>query len=317
MNCLNLVWTMTCSKCSHGRILVLPQLQADGRPHPQCPSQPWTEPCFATRPLPAHRVYTDTIKQLLGNTLNLDATLLIPPERNDLQSSSVSLMTVLIMLGLDPVMIDNPLPSRYLTLVLHSLIDLCPAGSLDTFLQDVTEEVMTKAPRLLGHPSFHPHNVSHLCTLMPSSVAGCRLRRIFAYFGLQVGLGVQQPDLPWDVSVSDLWDCISIHRGRWRTVSKKQHYVTRHLLALMDHVYSGELPPSSGHRKALRDLLGLLEEYKSKAPRLDTLNTDPTLVGDAAEELGSRWRLAFNAAEAQANLSIQSQAFKTPAVVEF
>ena len=132
---------MTCSKCSHGRILVLPQLQADRQPHPHCPSQPWTEPCFAKRPLPAHQVDTDTIEQLLGNTLNLNATLLIPPERNDLQSSSVSLMTVLIMLGLDPVMIDNPLPSRYLTLVLHSLIDLCPAGSLDTFLQDVTEEV--------------------------------------------------------------------------------------------------------------------------------------------------------------------------------
>ena len=132
---------MTCSKCSHGRILVLPQLQADRQPHPHCPSQPWTEPCFAKRPLPAHQVDTDTIEQILGNTLNLNATLLIPPERNDLQSSSVSLMTVLIMLGLDPVMIDNPLPSRYLTLVLHSLIDLCPAGSLDTFLQDVTEEV--------------------------------------------------------------------------------------------------------------------------------------------------------------------------------
>ena len=45
-------------------------------------------------------------------------------------------MTVLIMLGLDPVMIDNPLPSRYLTLVLHSLIDICPARpALDTFLQ--------------------------------------------------------------------------------------------------------------------------------------------------------------------------------------
>ena len=142
MNCLNLVWTMTCSKCSHGRILVLPQLQADRQPHPHCPSQPWTEPCFATRPLPAHQVDTDTIEQLLGNTLNLNATLLIPPERNDLQSSSVSLMTVLIMLGLDPVMIDNPLPSRYLTLVLHSLIDICPARpALDTFLQDVTEEV--------------------------------------------------------------------------------------------------------------------------------------------------------------------------------
>ena len=85
---------------------------------------------------------TDTIKQLLGNTLNLVATLLTLPERNDLQSSSVSLMTVLIMLGLDPVMIDNPLPSRYLTLVLHSLIDICPARpALDTFLQDVTEEV--------------------------------------------------------------------------------------------------------------------------------------------------------------------------------
>ena len=84
---------------------------------------------------------TDTIEQLLGNTLNLNATLLIPPERNDLQSSSASLMTVLIMLGLDPVMIDNPLPSRYLTLVLHSLIDICPASpALDTFLQDVTEE---------------------------------------------------------------------------------------------------------------------------------------------------------------------------------
>lgn len=87
-------------------------------------------------------MYTDTIKQLFGNTLNLDATLLIPPERNDLQSSSVSLMTVLIMLGLDPVMIDNPLPSHHLTLVLHSLIDICPASpALDTFLQDVTEEV--------------------------------------------------------------------------------------------------------------------------------------------------------------------------------
>ena len=133
---------MTCSKCSHGRILVLPQLQADRQPNPHCPSQPWTEPCFAKRPLPAHQVDTDTIEQLLGNTLNLNATLLIPPERNDLQSSSVSLMTVLIMLGLDPVMIDNPLPSRYLTLVLHSLIDICPASpALDTFLQDVTEEV--------------------------------------------------------------------------------------------------------------------------------------------------------------------------------
>ena len=117
-------------------------MEADKQPHPHCPPQPWTEPCFAKRPLPAHQVDTDTIEQLLGNTLNLNATLLIPPERNDLQSSSVSLMTVLIMLGLNPVMIDNPLPSRHLTLVLHSLIDICPASpALDTFLQDVTEEV--------------------------------------------------------------------------------------------------------------------------------------------------------------------------------
>ena len=260
---------------------------------------------------------TETIKPLLGNTLNLIATLLTLPERIGPQPPSVSLVSMLLILGLDPVMIDNPLPSRYLTLILHSLLDLCPAASLDTFLQDVTEEVMTKAPRLLGHPSFHPHNVSHLCTLMPSSVAGCRLRRIFAYFGLQVGLRIQELDLPNEVSLSDLWSCLSTHRERWRTVSQKQHYVTRHLLALMDQVYSGELPPSSCHWKALRGLLGLLDEYRDKAPRLDTLNLDPTIVGEAAAELGARWTLALNAAENQANLSLQSQALKTRAVSEF
>ena len=260
---------------------------------------------------------TETIKPLLGNTLNLIATLLTLPERIGPQPPSVSLVSMLLILGLDPVMIDNPLPSRYLTLILHSLLDLCPAASLDTFLQDVTEEVMTKAPRLLGHPSFHPHNVSHLCTLMPSSVAGCRLRRIFAYFGLQVGLRIQELDLPNEVSLSDIWSCLSTHRERWRLVSQKQHYVTRHLLALMDQVYSGDLPPSSCHWKALRGLLGLLDEYRDKAPRLDTLNLDPTIVGEAAAELGARWTLALNAAENQANLSLQSQALKSRAVSEF
>jgi len=264
-----------------------------------------------------HEVDTETIKPLLGNTLNLIATLLTLPERIGPQPPSVSLLSMLAILGLDPVMIDIPLPSRYLTLILHSLLDLCPAASLDTFLQDMVEEVMTKAPRLLGHPSFHPHNVSHLCTLMPSSVAGCRLRRIFAYFGLQVGLRIQELDLPNEVSLSDLWSCLSTHRERWRTVSQKQHYVTRHLLALMDQVYSGELPPSSCHWKALRGLLGLLDEYRDKAPRLDTLNLDPTIVGEAAAELGARWTLALNAAENQANLSLQSQVLKTRAVSEF
>jgi len=264
-----------------------------------------------------HEVDTETIKPLLGNTLNLIATLLTLPERIGPQPPSVSLLSMLAILGLDPVMIDIPLPSRYLTLILHSLLDLCPAASLDTFLQDMVEEVMTKAPRLLGHPSFHPHNVSHLCTLMPSSVAGCRLRRIFAYFGLQVGLRIQELDLPNEVSLSDLWSCLSTHRERWRTVSQKQHYVTRHLLALMDQVYSGELPPSSCHWKALRGLLGLLDEYRDKAPRLDTLNLDPAIVGEAVAELGARWTLALNAAENQANLSLQSQVMKTCAVSEF
>jgi len=264
-----------------------------------------------------HEVDTETIKPLLGNTLNLIATLLTLPERIGPQPPSVSLLSMLAILGLDPVMIDIPLPSRYLTLILHSLLDLCPAASLDTFLQDMVEEVMTRAPRLLGHSSFHPHNVSHLCTLMPSSVAGCRLRRIFAYFGLQVGLRIQELDLPNEVSLSDLWSCLSTHRERWRTVSQKQHYVTRHLLALMDQVYSGELPPSSCHWKALRGLLGLLDEYRDKAPRLDTLNLDPTIVGEAAAELGARWTLALNAAENQANLSLQSQVLKTRAVSEF
>jgi len=264
-----------------------------------------------------HEVDTETIKPLLGNTLNLIATLLTLPERIGPQPPSVSLLSMLAILGLDPVMIDIPLPSRYLTLILHSLLDLCPAASLDTFLQDMVEEVMTRAPRLLGHSSFHTHNVSHLCTLMPSSVAGCRLRRIFAYFGLQVGLRIQELDLPNEVSLSDLWSCLSTHRERWRTVSQKQHYVTRHLLALMDQVYSGELPPSSCHWKALRGLLGLLDEYRDKAPRLDTLNLDPTIVGEAAAELGARWTLALNAAENQANLSLQSQVLKTRAVSEF
>jgi len=264
-----------------------------------------------------HEVSTEIMKTLLENTLNLIATLLTLPDRIGPLPPSVSLVSMLVILGLDPVMIDNPLPSRYLTLILHSLLDLCPAASLDTFLQDVTEEAMTKAPRLLGHPSFHPHNVSHLCTLMPSSVAGCRLRRIFAYFGLQVGLRIQQLDLPNEVSLSDLWSCLSTHRERWRAVSQKQHYITRHLLALMDQVYSGELPPSSCHWKALRGLLGLLDQYRDKAPRLDTLNLDPTIVGEAAGELGARWTLALNAAENQANLSLQSQVLKTRAVSDF
>lgn len=264
-----------------------------------------------------HEVNTETILPLLENTLNLVSTLLTLPERNDLKPPSVSLISMLIILGLDPLMIDNPLPSRYLTLVLHSLLDLCPASSLDVFLQDVTEEVFTKAPRLLGHPSFHPHDVSHLCTLMPPSVAGCRLRRIFAYFGLQIGLGVPQPDLPWEVSLSDLWSCLSTHRERWRTVSRKQHYVTRHLLALMDHVYSGEVLPSSCHWKALRGLLALLQEYREKAPMLDTLHPDPAVVGEASADLGSRWTLALNAAENQANLSLQSQVLTPRAVSDF
>ena len=32
-------------------------------------------------------------------------------------------------------------------------------------------------------------------------------------------------------------------------------------------LFSGELPPSSGHWDSLRSLLGLLEEYKDRAPR--------------------------------------------------
>jgi len=264
-------------------------------------------------------VDTETILPLLENTLNLVSTLLTLRGRNNFQppsdGPSVSLMSMLIILGLDPLMIDNPLPSRHLTLVIHSLLDLRPVASLDAFLQDVTEEVMAKAPRLLGHPNFHPHNASHLCTLMPPSIAGCRLRRIFAYFGLQIGLGVPQPDLPWEVSLSDLWSCLSQHRERWRTVSKEQHYVTRHLLALMDQIYSGEVPPSSSHWKALRGLLGLLDEYRDKAPKLDTLNPDPVIVGEASAELGSRWTLALNVAEAK--LSLQSSVLATQAVSDF
>ena len=132
------------------------------------------------------QVNADTISSLLGNTLNLIATLLTLPQRNGLNPHSTTLMSMLLVLGLDPVLIDSPLPSRYLTLVLHSLLDLCPAGSLDNFLQDVTEMVVTKAPRILGYSTFPPQNISHLCTLMPYSTAGCRLRRILAYFGLQV-----------------------------------------------------------------------------------------------------------------------------------
>merc|ERR1712013_853611 len=104
-----------------------------------------------------------------------------------LHPTSPSLMAMLLVLGLDPVVIESPLLQRHLTKILHSLLDLCPASSLDT---------------------FHPHNVSHLCSLMPSSLSGCRLRRIFAYFGLQVGLGLKEPDLPWEASVFDLWSCL-------------------------------------------------------------------------------------------------------------
>ena len=35
-------------------------------------------------------------------------------------------------------------------------------------------------------------------------------------------------------------------------------------------LFSGELPPSSGHWDSLRSLLGLLEEYKDRAPRYTT-----------------------------------------------
>ena len=75
----------------------------------------------------------------------------------------------------------------------------------------------------------------------------------------------------------------------------------------MDQVYSGEVLPSSCHWKALRGLLALLQEYREKAPMLDTLHPDPAVVGEASADLGSRWTLALNAAENQANLSLQSQ----------
>jgi len=256
-------------------------------------------------------VSTESFRTILGNTLKLVGTLFTLPERSGLHPTSPSLMSMFLVLGLDPVVIESSLLQRHLTKILHSLLDLCPASSLDTFLQDVTEVVLTKAPRLLGQTTFHPHNVSHLCSLMPSSLSGCRLRRIFAYFGLQVGLGLKEPDLPWEASVFDLWSCLSKHRERWRSVSKKQHYVTRHLVGLMDHIYSGELPPSSGHWEPLRSLLGLLEEYKDRAPRLDALNLDPTIAADAAAELGARWTLALNAAENQANLSFQAKVFRS------
>ena len=132
------------------------------------------------------QVNTGTIASLLGNTLNLIATLFTLPQRNGLNPPSATLMSMLLVLSLDPVMINSPLPSRYLTLVLHALLDQCPASSLHSFVQNVAEIVVTKAPPLLGYSTFPPHNFSHLCTLMPSSTAGCRLRRILAYFGIQV-----------------------------------------------------------------------------------------------------------------------------------
>ncbi len=85
----------------------------------------------------------------------------------------------------------------------------------------------------------------------------------------------------------------------------------------MDQIYSGEVLPSSCHWKALRGLLGLLEEYRDKAPRLDTLHPDPTVVSEASADLGSRWTLALNAAENQANLSLQSQVMTTQSVSDF
>ena len=174
------------------------------------------------------QVSVESFRTILGNTLKLVATLLTLPERSGLHPTSPFLMSMLLVLGLDSVVIESPQLQRHLTKILHSLLDLCPASSLDTFLQDVTEVVLTKAPRLLGQTTFHPHNVSHLCSLMPSSLSGCRLRRIFAYFGLQVsllavsqkyifakvGLGLKEPDLPWEASVFDLWSCLSKHRSK-------------------------------------------------------------------------------------------------------
>merc|ERR1719295_809899 len=92
-------------------------------------------PAMIENPLPS-RYLTLILHSLLDlcpaaslNSLNLLATLLTLPERNELRPPSVSLVSMLVILGLDPAMIENPLPSRYLTLILHSLLDLCPAAS--------------------------------------------------------------------------------------------------------------------------------------------------------------------------------------------
>ena len=43
-------------------------------------------------------------------------------------------------------------------------------------------------------------------------------------------------------------------------------------------LFSGELPPSSGHWDSLRSLLGLLEEYKDRAPRYTTPVTNDKIT---------------------------------------
>ena len=49
-------------------------------------------------------------------------------------------------------------------------------------------------------------------------------------------------------------------------------------------LFSGELPPSSGHWDSLRSLLGLLEEYKDRAPRY-TIPGTTDKIGDSARRI--------------------------------
>merc|ERR1712226_649707 len=135
---------------------------------------------------------------------------------------------------------------------------------------------------------------------MPNSSIGCRLKHLLAYLGIQLVLGVQQPDLPCEAGLPDLWASLKLHKDAWRAVCREQHYDTHCVLQLMDHMYSGH--PIDGrfqseHLIALKGVLGMVEEYRGRVGRQDTLDLDPVTVLETAAELVSRWRMALITAE--------------------
>jgi len=268
---------------------------------------------------------------MIKNILQLTSDLLRMPDRSKLDTTSLlSIAYLAATCGQDPAVVDNPTITRPISELLNTVVAMLSSShDSDKGIQDLTEILSagflpglpnmcpasittwsyTSLPPYLAEAGHnHPHNMLATCLVLPPHSP---IRHLVCYVYTQLVLGVTSVDLPLpdSVTVTDLVNMLDTHKMLWKRTAREHHYSMWAVLGFMDLMVEGttdELRAGSDQYHSMKKLINMLEQYLTRANMNDPLNLDPVIVGETAQEMASRWKLAVNRASHIHSMRLQT-----------